>query len=123
MKKSVVKDPSVLTSFFLRVAIAVPFLYAAVDATLEPQAWLGFMPAFLVKLLPGSLLLLGFSLYEFELSLWILSGWKIKYASGIAVLTLLAIIVANISALYIVFRDVGLMFAALGLHALNHNRK
>jgi len=122
MKKGVVKD-HLLVSFFLRAAIAVPFLYAAVDATLQPEAWLGFMPSFLLKLLPRSILLLGFSLYELGLSLWLLSGYKTKYASGLAVLTLLAIIAANISALYIVFRDVGLMLAALGLHTLNHDKK
>ena len=123
MKKGVVKDSAKVASFMLRAALAIPFLYAAIAATLQPEAWIGFMPSFIVDLLPASILLGTFSLYQASLSIWLLSGKKTKYAAGLAALTLLVITATNISALYIVFRDVGLMLAALALHALHHNTK
>lgn len=122
MKKAITCDYHNLTSFILRVALAVPFLFAAVDTTLQPEAWIGFMPLLLQNLLPKALLLGGFSLYEVVLSVWLLSGWKTKEAAVLAAATLLAITIANITALEIVFRDVGLLLAAVALGVLHYKK-
>ncbi len=120
--KKLTCDYSSLASFTLRVALAVPFLFAAIDATLQPEAWIGFMPLFLQNLLPNTLLLGAFSLYELGLALWLLSGWKTKEAAALSALTLLAITVTNITVLEIVFRDVGLLLAAIALGVLQYKK-
>ena len=120
--KKLTCDYSNLASFILRVALAVPFLFAAIDTTLQPEAWIGFMPLFLQNLFPKALLLGGFSLYEAALSVWLLSGWKTKEAAALAAATLLAITMTNITALEIVFRDIGLLLAAVALGVLHHEK-
>lgn len=108
-----------LVSFLLRAGVATVFLYAAVAATLEPTAWVGFFPQFLRALIPDRVLLTLFSLYELTLGLWVLSGRKTFYAGLLASATLLAIIVVNITLLDIVFRDIAIFFAALALVFFN----
>lgn len=95
------------------------FLYAAVAATLDPSAWVGFFPEFISALIPGTLLISLFSLFELGLGLWLLSGRKVFYAGLCAAATLLAIIVTNITLLDIVFRDIAIFFAALALVAFH----
>ncbi len=108
-----------LISFLLRLGIAIPFLYAAIAATLDPNSWIGFFPPWLQSILPGGVLLGLFSLYELALSLWLLSGKKTYYAGGLASLTLLAITITNLTVLDIVFRDLGLLLAAIALTILH----
>ena len=114
-----IKNPSKLASFILRASLAVPFLYAAVAATLQPELWIGFIPLFIRNILPGSVLLGGFSFYQACLTFWLFSGWKTKEAALFASATMVAITVANITLLDIVFRDVGLLLAALALYSLH----
>ena len=121
MKKTTC-DYSNLASFILRVALAVPFLFAAIDAALQPEAWIGFMPLFLRNVLPEIVLLGAFSLHQAGLTFWLLSGWKTKEAAVFATLTLLAITAVNITVLEIVFRDIGLLLAAVALGVLNHKK-
>ncbi len=120
--KKLTCDYSNLASFTLRVALSVPFLFAAIDATLQPEAWIGFMPSFLQNLFPMALLLGAFSLYELGLALWLLSGWKTKYAAALSSVTILAIVIANITVLEIVFRDIGLLLAAIALGVLQYKK-
>src|ERR1700722_6132450 len=102
-------------NLLLRIGIASVFLYAAVQTTLHPDDWIWFFPQFLRNLVPHAILLTGFSLYETLLSAWLLIGWRTTYAASLAALTLLGIIVANLSDFDIVFRDVAIFFAAAGL--------
>ncbi|HUZ92750.1 MAG TPA: hypothetical protein VNG29_01995 [Candidatus Paceibacterota bacterium] len=118
------KDPHApfsLVSFLLRIGLASVFLYAAVAAFIEPDAWIGYLPIFLRHIFPANLLLAGFSTYEALLSLWLLSGKKAFYAALLAAITLVGIIVANIGALDIVFRDFAIFFSALALAALSYS--
>ncbi|HLD80305.1 MAG TPA: hypothetical protein VJA18_07130 [Candidatus Nanoarchaeia archaeon] len=116
------EDYSKLASFILRVGLAVPFLYAAVAATLQPEAWIGFMPQFLQNIFPAYLLLGAHSSLNIILGLWLLSGWKTTYAAALSALTLLTITLTNLGALDIIFRDIGLFLAAVSL-ALLHSKK
>lgn len=114
-------DPRVsLVSFLLRAGLAAVFLYAAVAAFIEPDAWIGYLPIFLRHIFPANLLLAGFSTYQILLSLWLLSGKRAFYAALLAALTLVGIIAANIGALDIVFRDFAILFSALALAALSY---
>lgn len=102
-------------SILLRIGIATVFLYAAIAALREPNAWIGFLPEFLRARIPGVILLPLFSIFQAGLGFWILSGWRIFYAGIVASLTLVAIIAVNMALLDIVFRDVAILFAALAL--------
>ncbi len=101
-----------LTVILLRISIASVFLYAALASMLQPYNWIGYMPQILLSILPGSLLLGGFALYEFILAIWLLSGWKSFFAAGFAALTLLAIIAGNLGQLDVLFRDFAIFFAS-----------
>ncbi len=104
-----------IVNLLLRIGIASVFLYAAVETTLHPDDWIWFFPQFLRDLVPHQLLLTGFSLYETLLSAWLLIGWRTAYAASLAALTLLGIIVGNLSDFDIVFRDVAIFFMATAL--------
>ena len=105
-------------SFLLRSGLSLAFLYAASAAFLDPQSWIGFLPRPMRAILPADMLLVAFSIYEIGLSLWLLSNHKTFAAALVAAATLLAITLANIYSLDIVFRDVALLFMALALAAL-----
>lgn len=109
----------------LRIGLAVVFLYAAVAATITPSAWIGYIPQSIRDYapVPEAVLLHLFSAYQVALAVWILSGRKLFYASIVAALTLIGIIVANISLIDILFRDIAIFFAALALAALSRPRK
>lgn len=104
----------------LRLGIAFTFFYAAIFSFLNPNDWVGFFPIFLRELF-GAQLLNIFSFYELILGFWLLSGKYGFAASLISAATIAGIVVFNLGALDIVFRDVGLFFAALALAVLNRN--
>ncbi len=116
-------DAKALVSFLLRTGLAVTFLYAAIASFIEPVAWIGFLPEWTRNLVPETLLLFGFSLYEMFLAFWLLSNKKPFEAAVLSSFTLLLIVLANITVLYIVFRDVAILFASLALVVLNFNKK
>ena len=111
-----------LISFLLRVVFTTVFLYAAIASFLDPTAWVGFLPQWRRAIIPGSILLPLFSVYDIALSLWILSGKKVFYGALLAAATLLAIMVTNMGALDIIFRDIAIFFAALALAVLEKPR-
>ena len=109
-------------SFLLRAGLAVVFLYAAVASFLDPNSWIGFLPQFLRNIVPANILLILFSIYEIILGLWLLSGKKIYPAAILAIITMASIVIFNMGALDIVFRDVAILFAALALAVLSKGK-
>lgn len=101
--------------WLLRVALASVFLYAAIAATLQPYNWIGYIPLQIRAIAPATSLLLGFSAFQFLLTIWILSAWKTRYAAGVAAITIAAILVTNAAQLDILFRDLAIFFAAIAL--------
>lgn len=101
----------------LRISIASVFLYAAVAATLQPYNWIGYIPQIVRNIFPAQLLLVGFSIYQLVLSIWLLVGWKVIFAAAVAAITLLGIIAANFAQVDILFRDFAIFFAAIALVA------
>ena len=119
-KKDTVKP---LASFFLRIGLAIPFLYAAISSFLQPEAWVGYFPAWLRLLIPEIILLTFFSLYELGLAGWLLSNKKPFFAALLSGITLLAITITNLNQLDIVFRDIGLLLAAGALAILHYQKR
>ncbi|MEK7464257.1 MAG: hypothetical protein AAB617_00570 [Patescibacteria group bacterium] len=111
------------SSFLLRIGLAFTFIYAAVGSFLEPNSWIGFFPVWLRNLAPENILLTGFSVYELVLSAWLLSGYKILITSVLSAITIFGVIIFNLGAMDIIFRDVAILFAALALLFLNLESK
>ncbi|HEX7042851.1 MAG TPA: hypothetical protein VF189_06370 [Patescibacteria group bacterium] len=111
-----------LVVILLRLSISSVFFYASVAATIQPYNWIGYIPQFFDMFAPVGTLLIGFSIFQFLLAVWILSGIKPLFSSALASLTLLAIIGANWGDLNILFRDFAIFFAslALGIYSLNN---
>lgn len=104
-----------LAPLLLRVGLATVFLYAAVSSLVSPREWIGYLPPVLTSHISGFTLLKFFSVYEFALAAWLLSGVYARYAGLLCAATLAGIVVSNFSLFAISFRDIGLVFAALAL--------
>jgi uncharacterized membrane protein YphA (DoxX/SURF4 family) len=112
-----------ITSLLLRIGLAIVFLYAAIASFLDPAAWTVYLPSFLSAGSSANFFLNVFSVIEILLSLWLLSGKKTQYAAGVAAIMLVGIIAANLSEFDIIFRDVGLLFAALALAVMSFGQQ
>lgn len=107
-----------MASIFIRIGLAFAFFYAAIASYFDPSSWIGFFPDFLRNILPSEFLLGSFSVLEALLGIWLLSGYFLFW-SGLASAGILAgITLFNLALMDIVFRDISLFFAALGLMAL-----
>ncbi len=112
-------DTRELHHFLLRIGMATVFLYAGIASLLEPAIWSSFLPSWLGSIVPFKPVLVIFSIYELILGCWLLTRWKTFYAAILASITLIAIVLVNITALDIVFRDIAILFASLALVALD----
>lgn len=112
VKKSPTND---WTQLFLRAGLGVIFLYAAISSFSNPEDWVGYIPQFARDAVQAETLLKFFSIYEFLLALWLLSGKYVRYAALLSALTLAGIVVSNFSLFAITFRDIALIFASLAL--------
>src|SRR5579863_2998872 len=106
----------------LRCAIASVFAYAAIASFITPDNWIGYFPLFLRHIIPQSLLLTGFSVYELTLAVWLLTGKFTFFAAILAAVTLSGIIIFNIDQLDIVFRDFTIILAALSLAVFTYKK-
>lgn len=115
-------DEKKLASFFLRIGLATVFLYAGIATFLNPTAWIGFIPAWVRSIIPTNIFLLIHAVLDIAIGMWLITGRKPFYASVVAGLALLAIIVFNLGALDIIFRDIAIFFSAVALMILNLKR-
>ena len=112
------KDERYLACLFIRYGIGFAFLYSAIAAFLNPNAWIGFLPNFLSLIAPKESFLTLFGGFEIFLALWLFSNKKIFYAAVISATMTSGIIIFNLGALDIVFRDVAILFSAVALAIL-----
>ena len=112
-----------LVIYLLRIGIASVFLYAAIASFITPANWIGYLPVFLRKIFPAETLLTAFSLYEIILSIWVLTGRYAYYSALVSCATLIGIMLTNIYALDIIFRDLAILFTALALAAASYKKK
>lgn len=109
-----------LASFFLRAGLAVAFLYAGISAIMEPSSWAGFIPHFITIIVPASTFLMIHSVFDILLAIWLITNKLPFYAAVISALAMLAIVVFNLGALDIVFRDVAILLMAVALMSLSN---
>lgn len=104
----------------LRIGVAFAFLYPPLNALVDPNAWIGYFPAFVKGYVPDLVLLHAFGAVEVIIALWILSGWRIFWPSFAAMGMLLGIVVFNPSNFQVLFRDVSLAAMALALAMISY---
>ncbi len=109
-----------LPALLLRVALAFAFLYASVSSFLSPNDWVGYFPAIMRSIVPGTVLLPIFSGIELFVAILLLVGWYTRYVALFAAVMLAGIVVANPALLSVTFRDVSLVIAALALFVLDY---
>ena len=109
-----------LTLLILRVGVAFVFVYAAVSAYLDPDSWIGYFPTFLQGVVSDSLLLNSWGLVEIILAVWLISTKKPYIPSVLMTVALFGLIVSNLGALPIIFRDVAIMTTTLALSIWYH---
>lgn len=102
----------------LRIGLSFVFTYAAIAGFLNPSAWVGFIPAFVERFIPEALFLTAFGIIELALATLLLFMRNPRYPALAAAALLLGMVVFNLGALDIVFRDIGLALAALALAAM-----
>ena len=122
-KEILPNDKDALASFILRAGLAVVFLYAAASSVLNPPAWIGFVPSFVKAIIPSNFFLYLHSGGELALALWLLSNKKTFYAALVSAAAMLSIIIFNLTALDIVFRDIAIMLSAAALAVLSYRGK
>lgn len=107
-----------LSKILLRVGLAATFAYAGFAALLMPQEWIGFLPSFVGYVLSPTIALQFFSVLEIGLAVLLVVGFWTRYAAlAVAVMTV-GIMLTNLSALIVTFRDIAIIFAALALAVL-----
>lgn len=111
-----------LASLFLRAGLFSTFFYAAIASFNDPAAWIGFFPALLRENVSVNVLLFGFSGYELLLCIGLMTTRFTPYAAFLAGATVLGIILFNIGALDLIFRDVAIFFAAAALFVLTYDK-
>jgi len=99
----------------LRIGLAFAFLYPALDAIVEPYAWIGYFPPFMRGIVPDLVLLHAFGAFEIIIALWILSGWRVFYPTALALVMLVAIVCFNMADFQILFRDLAIASIALSI--------
>lgn len=101
----------------LRVALAISFLYPAAHALIDPYAWVGYFPGFLLDLAGGNdmLMLHLWGAIEALLAAWVLFGRRVLVPASIMAVALMLVVIANPAQFPILFRDISLALAAAAL--------
>jgi uncharacterized membrane protein len=103
--------------FLIRAGLAFSFIYAGIGGFLKPENWIGWFPPLVREIFPFSdaVLLGAWGALELLLAIWLLSGWQRAFACYAAAFLLFGVTIANWSLMDIVFRDIALGLAAVGL--------
>lgn len=107
-------NPAV-ASMIIRVGLAAVFLYAAIDAFKEPNAWISFIPAFSTKFIAAKTALDLISVFQIGVAIWLVTGKYLTYTALTAIGLLAGIMVFNPETFLVTFRDIGLIAAAAAL--------
>ena len=115
-------DKEKLAEIILRAAIAIAFVYPAVDAFFNPGSWIGFFPTWMRGFVADEILLHLFGVSEVIIAAWLLFAKCIFIPSILASLYLVGIVAFNWKFIDLLFRDVSILGISLAL-ALTHYRK
>ncbi len=114
----------------LRAGAAFAFIYPAVNAWGDPNAWVGYFPQFVLD--AGAALgasdivvLHAFGALEIVIGVWFLWGRKLFWPAAAATAILLLIVGFHTEHMQVVFRDLSIaaMTFALALTHLPHKRE
>src|SRR3989338_1766934 len=108
--------------YLLRGALAFAFLYPAMHAWVDPAVWLGYIPPLARGFVPDLVLLHTFGAIEIVLALGVLSGGRVYIPAILASFVLTGIVVVDWHEFTILFRDLSIAAAALGLAAIEYAR-
>lgn len=105
----------------LRIALAFAFLYPAIHALIDPYAWVGYIPGFVLAVLPlgEEAVLHVWGLIEAALALWVLFGRRIFVPAALMGMALVAVVLLNLGQFTILFRDLpiaAIAFALMWMH-------
>jgi uncharacterized membrane protein YphA (DoxX/SURF4 family) len=107
------------SDLLLRLGTALAFLYPSIDGFLNPFSWVGYLPPFLVDVIPEMIVLHAFGIIGIILAIWILSGRNIFVPSLAATAFLLLNVITNASEFEVLFRDLAIAAMTLAL-AVRH---
>lgn len=105
-------------SLLLRLGLAFGFIYVGISSFLKPQAWIGFLPGFLRS--EGFLFV--HAIFVILLGAWLIYGKKTFYSAIVSAVFLFLIVIFNLGALDIIFRDVSILLAAIALAVLEYKK-
>ena len=109
----------------LRFGLAFVFLYTAVAGLINPEAYVKWIPGFVLEILPVGAVpfLIAFFVFEAILSVWLVWGkWGVT-AGVISAFLLFIITFLNLNAFGVLFRNIGLIAAAVALVFIELKRK
>lgn len=98
----------------LKLGVAFSFIYPAISGFINPEMWLGYVPAWIDTFLPREIFLHIFSTFEIFVAFGVLF-WNKAYPSIVAGLILLTIVLLNISEFSVVFRDIPIAIMAFAI--------
>lgn len=114
------RDNLYWASFCLRIGLAFTLIYAGISIFVNPESWTGFIPQFIRDISGnGNSSLFAHAVFDMILGIWLLFNWRVFWPAALTALNIFFITIFNLGAIEIVFRDVGLLFAALALLILN----
>ncbi len=114
-----------IADIVLRAGLAFAFLYPAINAVGDPNAWIGYFPQFTRGFVEDQFLLHLFGIVEVGIAFWLLSGWRVWIPALAATAMLLGIVIFNIPEFQVLFRDISIAAVGLALalmHLPRHTR-
>lgn len=108
-------------SLLLRVGLAFTYIYASIDAFRKPDLWLSFLPEFMLKLapFPDITVLHLLSVVQLVIAAFLIFKILLPYTAIVSALFLTGIIVTDLDAFLITFRDVPLVLASIAIILLD----
>lgn len=111
-----------LPSDILQFGLAFVFIYAAIQIMLNPQSFVGYVPEFILEIIPMQLFMYSFATFEILLGLWLISGKKLLYSALTAAGVMLLINAFNLDLFIVLFRNIAILCGALALAAMNFKK-
>jgi hypothetical protein len=99
------------------MGVAFALIFPAVSALGDPFAWIGYMPIYILDILPVQeiTVLNIFGAIQVVIAAWILFGKDIRIPALSATILLLAIVALNWGQMDVLFRDVSIAVMSLAL--------
>lgn len=111
-----------LDIFILRVGLGLVFLYAGTASLQNPTSWIGYVPQFVLLVMPRETFLMVHGIFELALGVGLISRLWLPILSLLAFLSFFSIITL-VGIDEVTFRDFGLACMSLALFVrITHKR-